>query len=260
VNFGANPGVKEPLIGHCYLLRTMVTRVGSRRHQRTTDIDPSTMPMDDNAALLTGEASLGARSTLSGSLQRDVARFLATPANGELLPVLAACVRHSRPITTILAHGECEVCLTLDPRMQMFACDLDLLALEEAQFRALSLQCVDDAIDLDALARSARAGRLAKLLWRVAMEGNRDDILPEIGGPATYRISGGFRRGLVSLPQSLETVVTRLNGPPASLAELQQIAGNGPLIQRLLNALYLDSALIVTRAGPRRPRNLASLL
>lgn len=218
------------------------------------------MPMEDDEALLTGRASPGARSTLSGSLQRDVARFLATPGNGELLPVMAASVRHSRPIVTILAHGDREVCLALDPRAQMFECELDLLALDAVQFKALSLQRVDDAGEFDAHRRSARAGRLAKLLWRVAMEGNRDEILPEIGGAATYRISGGFRRGLVALPRSLEPVVSRLSGPPASLAELRHIAGSDPLIQRLLNALYLDSVLIVTRTGPRRPRKLARLL
>lgn len=216
--------------------------------------------MEDDAALLTGEASLGARSTLSGALQRDVARFLASPGSGELLPVMAASVRHSRPIRAILAQDDCEVCLTLDPRVQLFDCDLDLLSLEEAQFKALHLQRVDDANEFDSHRRSPRAGRLAKLLWRVAMEGNRDEILPEIGGPVTYRISGGFRRDLVALPLGLEPIVARLCGPPATLQELRQIVGSAPLLQRLLNALYLDSALIVTRAGPKRPRNLARLL
>lgn len=127
----------------------MFSRAGSRGHQRTTVIDASTLPMEDDAALLTGEASLGARSTLSGALQRDVARFLASPGSGELLPVMAASVRHSRPIRAILAHDDYEVCLTLDPRVQLFDCDLDLLSLEESQFKALHLQCVDDANEFD---------------------------------------------------------------------------------------------------------------
>ena len=47
------------------------------------------------------------RSTLSGTLQDDVARFLATPDPSDLLPVLAASIRHSvaRTAHLTLADG-----------------------------------------------------------------------------------------------------------------------------------------------------------
>lgn len=215
--------------------------------------------MEVNAALLTGEPSPGARSTLSGSLQRDVARFLATPSSGELLPVLAASVRHLRPITTILARNDLEIHLMLDPREQMFECNLDLLALDDAQFSELRLQRVDDATPTGTPHHAPLVGRLDRLLWRAAMVGNRGEILPEIDGPATYRVSGGFRHGRLPMAAALEPAMSRLCGPPATLTELQRIVGDRLLPQRLLNALYLASALIVTRAGPTRPRNLGPL-
>lgn len=209
------------------------------------------------AELESGPAPLpdsGVRSTLSGSLQTDISRFIEEPQSAELLPILAASMRHARCIAMVLAHEHDEVYLSIDPRTQSFESDVDLLDLPDAVFRQLRLRQLDDGAPLSGAGCGLRVGRLGDLVWRAALAGSRADLLPEIAGRVMYRVPGRMPPPAMAGAAALHAMAARLNGPPATLAELQKL-GSAELAQRLLNGLYLKSALIVTRAGlPRALR------
>ncbi len=196
-------------------------------------------------------------STLSPSLRSDLQRFADDPAQNGLLAALAASVRHARPLSLHVRSGGGEGLLSVFPREQLFRSFMDLSAMPLHEFVSLRLQHVDPAAPLDPLAsgslRVRRLEPLGPLLWRVATGGPTAELLPEIAGPARYRLSLGFSpRGLPIDPVALP-ILRCLREQPATLQELADATALGPDgARRLLNALYLQSGLMITRSLPTR--------
>lgn len=213
--------------------------------------------LGDSPTTLSG-SQVDVRSTLSGTLQDDVARFLASPDPSDLLPVIAASIRHSKALALHLTLADGMLRLVTLPRMQAYACDRDLHAFFGPSMATLRLQRVDEgthaAIDVTGFHR----GMLSDLVWQVALFGSRRQLLPEIEGTLAYRITGRAFREAPVLPGIAE-VLKRLSGAPARLEELTPWGAPPDLAPRVLNALYLRSALIVTRACAPRPRPPGSL-
>jgi hypothetical protein len=200
------------------------------------------------------------RSRLGNSVWADIKRYETEGDGCDLLGVLAACMRHAHSLNVhIRTHGQLEM-LSVYPQAQSFLCNLDLCKLPAGDLADLGLVHVEPAgpvpslDDLSALSRGAlRTGQLRLLLWRLAMDGGRAELLPEIAEPARYRLAPAL--DLLSLPVEAEvaTVLDLMHDQPQAVDEL---ARAGPLgrhgVTRLLNALYLQSGLIVTRqpAGP----------
>ena len=92
---------------------------------------------------------------------------------------------------------------------------------------------------------------LAPLLWELAMRGSRGDLLPEISGPAVYRVAPVLETTELLITDGHLAAIERLRQQTASLAE---IAGWPELdrerASRLLNGLYLQAGLIVSRSHP----------
>ena len=92
---------------------------------------------------------------------------------------------------------------------------------------------------------------LGQLLWELALRGARDRLLPEIAGTAAYRLSPGLDFAALHLGGSLLAAVERLARQPTTLREMSDWPGfDRERAARLLNALYLQSGLIVSRAHP----------
>ena len=92
---------------------------------------------------------------------------------------------------------------------------------------------------------------LAPLLWEMAMHGLRRELLPEIAGPAVYRVAPGMDIAALPADDTLAAAMQRLARQAASLRELADWPGMGrERAVRLLNALYLQSGLIVSRSHP----------
>ena len=89
-------------------------------------------PTDVASTIFDGEADELQPSTytttLSPSLLSDLKRFADEPGGTELLPVLAACVRHARPLALHLQHGRNVLRLSVFPRDQLFHCPENLCA------------------------------------------------------------------------------------------------------------------------------------
>jgi hypothetical protein len=97
---------------------------------------------------------------------------------------------------------------------------------------------------------------LAPLLWELAMRGLRRELLPEIAGPAVYRVAPGLDVSSLPAIGALVAAIQRLARQGASLRELSDWPGmDRERATRLLNALYLQSGLIVSRSHPDAVRD-----
>ncbi len=206
-------------------------------------------------------------SQLSPSLQADLLRFEAGDGNGndagsDVVQVLAACLRHAARLTIHLQCADRVVPLTVFATQRQVHCPMDLGELVERHLAGLRVMHVEPAqwqppddpqpgiVDV---ARSCQP--LAPLLWELALRGPRRELLPEIGGPAVYRVAPGLDMRALPASGALKAAVQRLRRQAANLSE---IAGWPALDReraaRLLNALYLQAGLIVSRSHPNAVR------
>lgn len=196
-------------------------------------------------------------TTLSSSLLSDLRRFSSDPGGTDTLAVMAASVRHAKPLAVHLQHDHGLIILSVFPREQLFDCATDLCALPHGDLFRLRLVHVEPEDPLEPHemrndpARPARFTPLAPLLWLLAMHGSTSDLLPELAGPARYRLSAGLSlAGLPIDPMTLP-LLEKMRNRPVSLNELAGWTVLGrPRVRRLLNALYLQSGLMITRAFP----------
>ena len=199
-------------------------------------------------------------STLSPSLLSDLRRFSGEVCDADLLPVLAAIVRHVKPLIIHLHHGNRIIALSVFPHQQQFRCDLDVCALPADETSRLRLVHVGPILATEPSGPAdlgvPHVGVLATLLWHLALHGARDELLPEIAGAVRYRLAPGVP--LRSLPMDAWSLpmLHRLRGEASSLEELAPRAVLGQArARRLLNAIYLQGRLMITRSLPmqRRP-------
>lgn len=200
-------------------------------------------------------------ASLSPSLLHDLQRFEQTrrPGDGlELLQVLAACVRHARPLVIHLQDGDRVVPLTVFPVERLAHCPFPIEQFLASRLDELQVLRVEPAL-LQAPAPGTAPGAgekdlygaLSRLLWELALRGSREALLPEIAGNAAYRIAPGVN--LRELPQgsSLIAAVARLQQRTTNLRDIADWPGfDRARAMRLLNALYLQAGLMVSRSHP----------
>ena len=215
----------------------------------------------------TGSGTGTRLSQLSPSLQADLLRFDAGDGNGngdglDAVQVLAACLRHASRLTIHLQCAGHVVPLTVFAPEQQVHCPMDLGELVERHLAGLRVMHVEpaqwqppDGPQLALVDAAHRCQPLAPLLWELALRGPRRDLLPEIGGPAVYRVAPGLDMSALPASGALKAAVQRLRRQAANLTE---IAGWPALDReraaRLLNALYLQAGLIVSRSHPSAVR------
>lgn len=199
-------------------------------------------------------------ASLNPSLLQDLQRFAAghRPGDGlDLLEVLAASLRHN---SSLLLHLQAEnevLQMTVLPAHRQVRCALDAppwQSLGLLTLRVLRVASLASDGSEGAAANSDAAGRpydLGPLLWHLALHGARGELLPEIGGVATYRVTPGASLDVAEPVGALAVAVQRLQGQTTPLREIASWPGfDRDRATRLLNALYLQSALIVTRSHP----------
>ena len=101
------------------------------------------------------------------------------------------------------------------------------------------------------VARADKYRPLAGLLWAVALHGPRPALLAEIGGRVAYRLVSSHAKELPPSKGAISSTILRLERQSASLGEIARWPGmTVERASRLLNALYLCGALMVTRSHP----------
>lgn len=201
----------------------------------------------------------GARmSQLSPSLQADLGRAELRGSSSEAVEVLAACIRHSSRVTIHLQCADRVLPLTVFPHERLVHCPMDMDELISRHLPELRVMHVEPAtLRPPGDATSALVGEdrmhhpLTPLLWAVALRGPRRDLLPEIAGPAVYRVAPSLDIATVPLSGVMRAAIRRLRGKATPLISIAGWPGfDRERAARLLNALYLQAGLIVSRSHP----------
>ena len=219
--------------------------------------------LDDAQADNGAGAGSSRLSQLSPSLQADLLRFEERGGGSEAVEVIAACLRHQARLTIHLQCADRVVPLTVFTQERLVHCPMDLAELVERHLADVRVMNVEPAL-LRPPGDPQRAmvgdhhlhHPLAPLLWQLAMRGPRRELLPEIVGPAVYRVAPGL--DVAALPASgvLKAAIERLRRQSANLSEIAKWpALDRERASRLLNALYLQAGLIVSRSHPDAGRD-----
>jgi hypothetical protein len=210
-----------------------------------------------------GDADAGATrlSSLNPSLVQDLMRFERDPSESlDVLEVLAASLRHARPL---LLHVQLErrvIPLTVWPAdrqvlgpmrlAQLLALplpDLRVLRVEPAPEHANPGESSEPPLDEP----PQWVIPIGPLLWELALRGSRDALLPEIAGVAAYRVVPGADLQALDLIGSLASAVARLRKEATPLRDIAGWPGfDRERAMRLLNGLYLQAALMISRTHP----------
>lgn len=196
-------------------------------------------------------------NALSPSLLADLQRFEHAAGGAEVLEVLAACLRHSQDVALHLDRDGHVLPLTVFPRERLFHTPLSLESLYATRFDTVQLLQVERALlhapgqqPPEMAAPAALCHPLGPLLWHLALHGPRYELLPELAGPAVYRVAPDLEVP-VNLGGAVGAAVNRLRQESASLRVLSSWPGfDRERAARLLNGLYLQAGLILSRTHP----------
>lgn len=195
--------------------------------------------------------------TVSGSLGHsflaDLRRFDDHPGGCGLLPAVAASVRHNLAVALHLWGDEGQaVTLKVYPRDRWVQCNVDLGTLSEQALASLQFSHAERLIPLreaTPICSTRGCGPLGPLLWQLAMLGPAHALLPEIAGAAMYRLAPAPHINELPMTPVMGQLLSSLRGPPLTVQALARAAGcEATPVHRFLNALYLQSALMVTRS------------
>ena len=217
-------------------------------------------------AELDGDTAPGNSSRLgllSPSLQADLLKSEQRGGSSEALEVVAACVRHSTRVTIYLQCSDRVVPLTVFPAERLVHCPMGIDELVERHLPQLRVMHLEPATlrppgdaERELIGESHLHHPLAPLLWALAMRGPRRELLPEIAGPAVYRASPGLELASLPVGGALSAAIQRLRRQPMSLSGIAAWpAFDRDRAARLLNALYLQAGLIVSRSHPDAVRD-----
>jgi hypothetical protein len=205
------------------------------------------------------DAGLGGdRATLlPTTLLADLRRLRSDGADGDVLEVIAACLRNHEAALLYLELGQYVWPVTLLPRQGLYHSPRDALA-EGSAMSALRVLGIEPPgvrapgdPTSDRIASADRYRPIHGFLWTVAMNGPRRALLEEIGGRVAYRVIASNKRELPPTRGAISSAVLRLEREAAPLREIGSWPGMSiERASRLLNALYLGGALLVSRSHP----------
>ncbi|TMH02503.1 MAG: hypothetical protein E6H79_13740 [Betaproteobacteria bacterium] len=193
-------------------------------------------------------------TTLTGELQR----LERDPDNNDVLEVLAACLRNREPALLYLRHEDMVWPVTIFPWNMLYHCPRDFATASAAGMADLML-LGSEAPGVrppgdwmhERIARADHYRPLVPMLWAVALYGPRAALLTEIGGTAAYRVLNREALRELEVPGALGSALERLRRESAALRSIAGWPGMSvERASRLLNALYLASALLVTHTHP----------
>lgn len=200
-------------------------------------------------------------SQLNPSLVQDLQRFERanlTSEGFEVLEVMAAAVRHGKRLLLHLQHERLVVPLTVFPAEHLVHCPLPVEQLLASRLSDLRVLQVEPALlhppgstTTGLAAPAERVAALGPVLWELALRGSREALLPEIAGNAAYRIAPGVDLSVLDLSGSLAAAVRKLRRQTTNLRDIAGWPGfDQTRATRLLNGLYLQAGLMVSRTHP----------
>lgn len=201
------------------------------------------------------------RASLGSAMLHDLQRGQREGREADVLELLAAAVRHSRSVLVHLQFEAHVLPLTLYPHRGLAHLPVPLESflgwrlgeLRVAGFDVPGVPPPDlhEPADGEVCAPLCEYHPLSLLLWELSLRGPRGTLLPEIDGPAVYRIAPGVDLRSLDLRGSIFKATTLLQRRAFGLNEVARWPDfDRERAARLLNALYLQAGLIVTRSRP----------
>jgi hypothetical protein len=202
-------------------------------------------------------AQLGEPTLLPTTLLTDLRHLESRREDGDVLEILAACMRHRQPALICLQYDDLVWPVTVFPSELVYHSPRDMTLATADGLAALKvLSCDAPGMRPPGHWMHERVGRmehyhpLKPLLWNLALNGPRSELLSEIAGNAAYRVTLSREDRLLA-PGALGPAADRLRSESASLRDIARWPGmSTDRACRLLNALYLTSALMVMRRHP----------
>lgn len=205
-----------------------------------------------------GFAGLERQTVLPTTLLADLRRIGVEDNAADALEVVAACLRHREPALLILQHERLVWPVTLFPSQELYHSPRDMALATRAGLGDLKVLSTEPpGVRAPGHWMHERVGSaehyrpLAPLVWRLALHGPRATLLDEIAGPAAYRFAASRLDGVPAPVGAMGSAMERLRHETVPLRQIASWPGmSAERASRLLNALYLGSALIVSRATP----------
>ena len=203
-------------------------------------------------------ASLDAPTVLPTTLLADLRRLEAQGNRGDVLEVAAACLRNHEAALLCFEVDARVWPVTLFPMQMLYHSPLSLTDAGAGVLSRLKLLRVEPPGVRppghwmhERVAEVERYRPLGPLLWSLAIAGPRAALLNEIAGSVAYRaLKSPADEGLV-VGGALRSAAQRLRLETVSLRTICQWPGMSiERASRLLNGLYLNGALLATRAHP----------
>ena len=205
-----------------------------------------------------GFARLDGPTVLPTTLLADLRRLDAGGGSRDVLEVAAACMRHREPALLCLQVDGLVWPLTLFPAQMLVHSPRDIAQATPAALGSASLLSAEAPGVRppghwlqERVAHAEHYRPLLPLLWSLALNGPRGELLAEIAGTAAYRAVKNPALDGLALSGALAPAAERLRRETVSLRSVAGWPGMSvERASRLLNGLYLASALLATRAHP----------
>ena len=218
-----------------------------------------------------GFARLEGPSVLPTTLLTDLRHVDSFDGNLDVLEVVAACMRHREPALLCLQYEGLVWPVTLFPAQMLYHSPRDMAQATPAALSRVTLLSIETPGVRppghwmhERIAQVAHYRPLTPLLLSLALDGPRPALLNEIAGTAAYRAIKRLDEEGVSLSGALGSAAERLRRETVPLRTISTWPGMSiERASRLLNALYLASALLATRGHPAAravPRGLREML
>ncbi len=209
-------------------------------------------------ALSSAFSSLDAPTVLPTTLLADLRRLDINGNRGDVLEVAAACMRNHEPALLCFEIDAKVWPVTLFPGQMLYHSPRGLANAGASVLSRLKLLRVEPPGVRppghwmhERVAEVEHYRPLGPLLWSLAIEGPRVAVLTEIAGTVAYRAIRSPAEDGLALGGAIRSAADRLRRETVSLRAISEWPGMSiERASRLLNGLYLNSALLATRAHP----------
>lgn len=203
-----------------------------------------------------GFAPLTPSTVLPTTLNAELTQLERRQLRGDVLEVMAACMRQRESALVLLRHRDLVWPLTLFPRSNLYHVPRPITDSLESSTRDLEVLSVEPPglrppghVMTERIADAGGYRPLAPLLWTLALHAPQSHLLADIAGRAAYWISAEFASTGIAHAGAMGPVLKRLRQGVASLNEIARWPGmDAERAARMLNGLYLQGGLIVLRS------------
>lgn len=193
-------------------------------------------------------------TTLLGDLQHSDGQA----RDNDVVEVMAACLRHREAALLYLRHQGLVWPVTLFPSRELYHAPRDLVASTARDLSDLAVLAFEPPglqppghWKHECIGQLEHYLPLERLFWAVGLKGPRAELLSEIDGPVVYRALRKPDRVDAAAPGAMGSAQERLHRDAASLREIAGWPGMSlERANRLLNAMYLTTQLMVVRSHP----------